>query len=214
MGSKLSATELRILGTLCEKERTVPDTYPLSLNALLAGCNQKTSRNPVMELSESDALRALESLKESGFVSEVSGGRVVRYAHRLDKALALPRPAAALLTVLILRGPQTAGELRLNCERMHGFADISSVEAYLEEMAARQGEDGPAALMRELPRLPGTRENRWAHTLGEPDTEGESAAAWPGAAGGERSDLSARVAALEDEVKALRELVERLLASD
>lgn len=211
MGSKLSATELRILGTLSEKERTVPDTYPLSLNALLAGCNQKTSRNPVMEVSESDALRAIESLKESGFVSEVSGGRVVRYAHRLDKALALSRPAAALLTVLILRGPQTAGELRLNCERMHGFADISSVEAYLEEMAARQGEDGPAALVRELPRLPGTRENRWAHTLGEPDAEG--AAAQPGAAG-ERSELATRVAALEGEVKALRDMLERLLAKD
>lgn len=215
----LSAIEARILGTLAEKERTVPDTYPLSLNALIAGCNQKTSRSPVMEVSEAGALRALEALKERGLVSEVSGGRVLRFAHQMEKALGLSRPAAALLTVLLLRGAQTAGELRLNAERLHGFADISSVEAYLEEMAARQ----PAALVRELPRAPGTRETRWCQLLGgdaAADVAGNAAvnatAATPthsnATAGGNggSAELAARVAALESEVRELRALVESL----
>lgn len=224
----LSAIEARILGTLAEKERTVPDTYPLSLNALIAGCNQKTSRSPVIEVSEAGALRALESLKERGLVSEVSGGRVLRFAQHMEKALGLSRPAAALLTVLLLRGAQTAGELRLNAERLHGFADISSVEAYLEEMAAKQ----PAALVRELPRAPGTRETRWCQLLGgdaAANVAGSSAVNSAGSAGGStasyapaatptRSDaatgandeLAARVATLESEVRELRALVESL----
>lgn len=219
----LSAIEARILGTLAEKERTVPDTYPLSLNALIAGCNQKTSRSPVMEVSEAGALRALESLKERGLVSEVSGGRVLRFAQHMEKALGLSRPAAALLTVLLLRGAQTAGELRLNAERLHGFADISSVEAYLEEMAAKQ----PAALVRELPRAPGTRETRWCQLLG-----GDAAANMAGSAAGDAAshsaastptrsnaaaadsdgndELAARVAVLESEVRELRARLESL----
>ena len=217
----LSAIEARILGTLAEKERTVPDTYPLSLNALIAGCNQKTSRSPVMEVSEAGALRALETLKERGLVSEVSGSRVLRFAQHMEKALGLSRPAAALLTVLLLRSAQTAGELRLNAERLHGFADISSVEAYLEEMAAKQ----PAALVRELPRAPGTRETRWCQLLGGDaaasmtvNAAGDAAshAAAPAhsdatASGYEGSaELAARVAALENEVRELRALVESL----
>lgn len=217
----LSAIEARILGTLAEKERTVPDTYPLSLNALIAGCNQKTSRSPVMEVSEAGALRALEVLKERGLVSEVSGGRVLRFAQHMEKALGLSRPAAALLTVLLLRGAQTAGELRLNAERLHGFADISSVEAYLEEMAAKQ----PAALVRELPRAPGTRETRWCQLLGGDaaasmtanaagDAASHAAASTRGDAtaggNGGSADLAARVAVLESEVRELRALVESL----
>ncbi|MBK1681419.1 hypothetical protein CKO20_13670 [Rhodocyclus tenuis] len=213
---QLSAIETRILGTLCEKERTVPDTYPLSLNALIAGCNQKTSRSPVLEVSEAGALRALETLKERGLVSEVSGGRVLRFAQHMEKALGLSRPAAALLTVLLLRGAQTAGELRLNAERLHGFADISSVEAYLEEMAAKQ----PAALVRELPRAPGTRETRWCQLLGGDaaanmavNAADNAAAATPtrsDATTGANDDLAARVAVLESEVRELRALVESL----
>ncbi|MGA8880758.1 MAG: YceH family protein [Azonexus sp.] len=133
----LSILETRVLGTLVEKQRTVPDTYPLSLNSLVAGCNQKTSRNPVLEAGEPEVLLAIESLKELGMVSEVSGSRVVRFAHNLEKVLGVPTQASALLTVLMLRGPQTAGELRLNCERLHKFADISAVEAFLEELADR-----------------------------------------------------------------------------
>ena len=117
--SPLSLLETRVLGTLAEKQRTVPDAYPLSLNALAAGCNQKTSRCPVLEAGEPEILLALEILKERGLVSDVSGGRVLRFAHHLEKLLGVPTQASALLTVLMLRGPQTAGELRLNCERLH-----------------------------------------------------------------------------------------------
>ena len=159
---ELSLLETRILGTLVEKQRTVPDTYPLSVNALQAGCNQKTSRNPVMETTEAEILVALDDLKEKGWVREVSGSRVSRFEHQVEKVLGVPTQASALLTVLMLRGPQTAGELRLNCERLYRFADISSVEAFVEELAARA--DG--ALVVELPRLPGARENRWMHLLG------------------------------------------------
>jgi uncharacterized protein YceH (UPF0502 family) len=200
----LSLLETRVLGTLVEKQRTVPDTYPLSVNALLAGCNQKTSRSPVLEASESDVLHAIDVLKGLWLVNEVSGNRVSRFEHRLEKMLGVPTQASALLTVLMLRGPQTAGELRLNCDRLHKFADISSVEAFLEELASRP--DG--ALVVELPRLPGSRENRWAHLLsGQPAVE----AAVPGKshapAGQEIEELRARVTALEAEVAKLRGLL-------
>jgi uncharacterized protein YceH (UPF0502 family) len=199
----LSLLETRILGTLVEKQRTVPDTYPLSVNALLAGCNQKTSRNPVIETSEAEILVALDSLKDLGLVREVSGSRVSRFEHQFEKALGVPTQASALLTVLMLRGPQTAGELRLNCERLHRFADISSVDAFLEELAGRA--DGP--LVVEQPRLPGSRENRWAHLLsGQPAVEASSGR--PVAAGSqELEELRARVTALEAEVAELRTLV-------
>lgn len=203
----LSPVELRILGTLCEKQRTVPDTYPLSLNALLAGCNQKTSRHPVMEIQEAAALRALEALKERGLVSEVSGGRVTRFAHHIEKALGLPSPAAALLTALVLRGPQTAGELRLNCERLHNFADISSVDAFLEELAAREEQ-----LVVELAKAPGSRENRWMHRLGgEPAVVKPTAEKTaPAPSVGEFEALTERVAQLEAEVADLRIMVASL----
>ena len=131
----LSLLETRVLGVLCEKQHTVPDTYPLSLNALVAGCNQKTSRHPIIDASEAEVQAALDSLRGPALVIESSGGRVPRYAHNLGKALQLPAQAVALLTVLMLRGPQTAGELRINCERLHKFADISAVEGFLHELA-------------------------------------------------------------------------------
>jgi uncharacterized protein len=204
----LSLLETRVLGTLVEKQRTVPDTYPLSLNSLVAGCNQKTSRNPVLEAGEPEVLLAIENLKELGFVSEVSGSRVVRFAHNLEKMLGVPTQASALLTVLMLRGPQTAGELRLNCERLHKFADISAVEAFLEELATRS--DG--ALVIELPRLPGARENRWSHLLsGQPMIESQASGRGAAASSGQEVDeLRSRVAVLEAEVAALREIVDRL----
>ena len=205
--SVLSLLETRVLGTLVEKQRTVPDTYPLSLNSLVAGCNQKTSRNPVLEAGEAEVLLALENLKELGFVSEVSGSRVVRFAHHLEKALGVPTQVSALLTVLMLRGPQTAGELRLNCERLHKFADISAVEAFLEELSSR----AEGALVVELPRLPGARENRWSHLLsGQPAIESHVGGRAMLAAGPEIDELRSRVESLEAEVAALREMVERL----
>lgn len=205
----LSLLETRILGTLLEKQRTVPDTYPLSLNALQAGCNQKTSRNPVLEVQESELVRALENLKEQALVMEVSGSRVTRYEHRLEKALGLPTQASALLAVLMLRGPQTAGELRLNCDRLHRFADISSVEAFLEELAAR--EDSP--LVVELPRQPGARENRWMHLLSGTPAVDTVESVRPASAGhADLAALQARVETLENELAELRELVTQLAA--
>lgn len=200
----LSLLETRILGTLVEKQRTVPDTYPLSVNALMAGCNQKTSRNPVIETSEAEILVALDALKDLGLVREVSGSRVSRFEHLFEKALGVPTQASALLTVLMLRGPQTAGELRLNCERLHRFADISSVEAFLEELAAK--EEG--ALVVELPRLPGSRENRWMHLLsGQPVLEASPVVRAQSISGHDIEELRARVSSLEAEVAELRALL-------
>lgn len=207
----LSLLESRVLGTLVEKQRTVPDTYPLSLNTLATGCNQKTSRNPVMEAGEAEVLQAIDTLKELGLVSEVSGSRVVRFGHNQEKVLGVPKQASALLTVLMLRGAQTAGELRLNCERLHKFADISSVEAFLDELACRP----EGALVVELPRLPGARENRWMHLLcGPVDIEtpvGARGAASPSSSQ-EITQLRVRVDVLEAEVSELRKLLDELLS--
>ena len=157
----LSLLETRVLGTLLEKQHTVPDAYPLTLNALVAGCNQKSSRAPVIEATQAEVQPALDRLRSANLVIETSGGRVARYSHNFERVLQVPSQAAALLAVLMLRGPQTAGELRINGERLHRFADISAVEAFLEELAARPA--GP--LVVQLPRLPGARESRWAHLL-------------------------------------------------
>ncbi len=203
---ELTLLETRILGTLLEKQRTVPDTYPLSVNALQSGCNQKTSRNPVIDASEAEILVALDTLKDHGLVREVSGSRVSRFEHLLEKVLGVPTQASALLAVLMLRGPQTAGELRLNCERLHRFADISSVEAFLNELAGR----AEGALVVLLPRLPGARENRWMHLLsgqGSGETLQTGGKAVAGSAD-DMDELRARVAALEAEVAELRSLVQ------
>jgi uncharacterized protein len=191
---ELSLLETRVLGTLYEKQHTVPDSYPLTLNALVSGCNQKTSRSPVMEASESEVQAALDSLKGANAVMETSGSRVSRYAHNLERVLQVPSQSAAILAVLMLRGPQTAGELRINCERLHSFADISAVEGFLEELAARPA----GALVVQLARLPGARENRWAHLLsGAPKAEAI-----------ERNiEEPDRIARLESEVAALKERV-------
>jgi len=195
----LSLLETRVLGTLVEKQHTVPDSYPLSLNALVAGCNQKTSRSPVMDVTESEVQAALDSLKRRNLVIESSGGRVARYAHNLEPVLKVPSQSAAILTSLMLRGPQTPGELRITCERMHKFADISAVEAFLEELAARPA----GALVVQLSRVPGAREARWAHLLsGAPPVEAPRPAP--------AESLEARVARLEAELTALRAELEKL----
>jgi uncharacterized protein YceH (UPF0502 family) len=161
---QLSAIEARVLGVLVEKQATVPDTYPLSLNALTAGCSQKTARDPVMSVSDAEALQALDSLRAANLVVESSGSRVSRYEHNLPRAWALPGASVALLAVLMLRGAQTAAELRANCERLHRFADISAVEGFLDELQAKS-----PPYVRKLSRAPGAREARWAHLLcGEP----------------------------------------------
>lgn len=206
----LSLLETRVLGTLVEKQHTVPDAYPLTLNALVSGCNQKTSRSPVMEASETQVQEALDSLKSANFVMETSGGRVSRYAHNFERVLQLPSQSAAILTSLMLRGPQTAGELRISCERLHSFSDISAVQGFLAELAARPA----GALVVELPRLPGARENRWAHLLsGRPEIEPaanfrKSEPQAPGA--DDIALLKANVARLEGEMAAMAALLERI----
>ena len=199
MTRQLSVLETRVLGTLYEKQHTVPDSYPLTLNSLVSGCNQKTSRSPVMEVTEAEVQAALDSLKGANLVMETSGGRAQRYSHNVERVLQVPSQSAAILTVLMLRGPQTVGELRINCDRLHSFADISAVQGFLDELAARAA--GP--LVVELPRLPGARENRWAHLLsGTPKVE----VVVPS----NKEDLASTVARLESEVAALNDLVARI----
>lgn len=194
----LTPNEARILGVLVEKQHTVPDTYPLSLNALVTGCNQKTSREPVMEIAEAAALTALDELKSRSFVIESSGSRVTRYAHNTERVLQLPPQSVALLATLMLRGPQTAAELRANSERLYRFADSSSVEAFLDELANRAA----GALVCMLPKLPGSREHRWAHLLcGEPEIAPVTVVS---TSSGGRSE----VAALQEEVADLRRELE------
>jgi uncharacterized protein YceH (UPF0502 family) len=210
----LTLAQARVLGVLVEKQRTVPDTYPLSLNALVSGCNQKNNRDPVLTLTEAEVQAAVDELRHHTLVIESSGARVARYEHNLGRVLRVPSQAEALLAVLFLRGPQTAGELRIGTERMHKFADISSVEAFLEEMATRPDAAG-GALAVKLPRRPGERESRWAHLLSGPvaaDPHAAAAAdlaaespALPGAVAALRAD----VAQLREEVAALRAEVER-----
>jgi uncharacterized protein YceH (UPF0502 family) len=194
----LTTLEARVLGVLVEKQATVPDSYPLSLNTLVLGCNQKTARHPVLNASEADVLQAIEGLRELTLVNEVSGARVVRYEHNAPRGLGVPSQAVALLAVLILRGPQTVAELRLNAERLHRFADTSSVEGFLEELAAK----APPRVVR-LPRAPGGREARWAHLLCGEVAE----AAMPSEAAPDD------VAALRAEVATLRSQLQHLAAA-
>jgi uncharacterized protein YceH (UPF0502 family) len=211
MISVLSLLETRVLGVLIEKERTVPDSYPLTLNALVTGCNQKTSRDPIINATESEVQATIDSLKSMSLVIESSGGRVARYSHNFERVLQVPKQASAILAVLMLRGPQTGGELRINCERLHSFADISSVEAFLHELR-----DRPAgALVRELPRQPGSRENRWMHLLsGAPDvqepTPAGSASIAVDLGVSELATLKTKVARLESEVEELKALVRKI----
>lgn len=205
---QLDAIEARVLGTLMEKARTVPDSYPLTLNALLLGCNQKTSREPLMELDETQVATALDRLRPLGLVREVSGGRTARYEHNLQRALGVPEQAAVLLGLLLLRGAQTAGELRLNAERWYRFADISSVEAFLDELQSRAPEKG-GPLVVKLPRAPGAREQRWAQRLGGLPEERATPAPGPTEPAGSTQE---RLASLEAEVAQLRATVQRLCA--
>jgi hypothetical protein len=209
----LSATETRVLGVLVEKERTVPDTYPLSLNALTAGCNQKNNRDPLMSVSEGEVQAAVDRLRPLSLVIESSGSRVMRYSQNVQRVLKVPTEAVALLATLWLRGPQTAAELRSASERLHRFADVSSVEGYLEELATRPPEQGgPLVLL--MPRRPGAREPRWAHLLSGTPMEEAAPAAEPAGAS-ETGDLAAlrdEVRRLSEEVAVLKDQVQRLVA--
>jgi len=203
----LSLLDARVLGVLMEKQHTVPDTYPLTLNALVAGCNQKTSRDPVLNASDAEVQAAVDRLKMLSLVVESSGGRVMRYAHNVLRVLAIPSQSAALLAALMLRGPQTAGELRINCDRLHRFTDISAVEGFLHELAARP----EGALVVELSRLPGTRETRWAQLLsGPPAPESIAATADDAASGDEVAALRQDLARIQGEIDALKATIATL----
>ena len=203
-----------MLGVLVEKAHTVPDSYPLSINSLTLGCNQKTARDPVMAVSEGEVQGAVDALKLLSLAFESSGSRVARYEHNMGRAMQLPSQSVALLAVLMLRGPQTTSELRANSDRLHRFADVSAAEGFLDELAARAEDKGGALVVR-LPRAPGSREARWAHLMsGAIDisslpvaSEGETFVA-----AGELATLKLRQTQLEAETASLRTLVERLYA--
>ena len=202
--------QARVLATLMEKARTVPDSYPLTLNSLASGCNQKTSRDPVMNLTDTDILATLDELRDRHLVVEVSGQRAMRWEHNFERVLGVPSQASALLGLLMLRGPQTAAELRTNAERWHRFADTGSVEAFLEELQDRADDKG-GALVQLLPKAPGAREARWAHLLcGAPATPFSYAAASTTPV---RPVDESRLQALEDRVAALEAQVQRLCAA-
>lgn len=206
----LSALEARVLGVLVEKQHTVPDSYPLTLAALVAGSNQKTSRDPVITTTEIDVQGALDRLKADAWIVETSGGRVMRYAHNVERVLAVPSQSAALLAVLLLRGAQTAAELRANCDRLHRFADVGAVEAFLHELAQRPA----GALVVELARAPGTRETRWAQLLSKKpaDTLAIASPADTAHSDGDLQTLRRDVADLRDEVERLGRIVAELSA--
>jgi uncharacterized protein YceH (UPF0502 family) len=208
----LSPLELRLLGCLIEKESTTPDGYPLSLNALTAACNQKTNRDPLMDLNEHTVLDTVEALIKKSLVTSRggAGSRVSKFAHRLSNRLLdenqYSRPELALLCVLFLRGPQTLGELKTRCARIHTFPDTAELLATLKMLEQR---DGGACVVK-LPTQPGQKEARYAHLLGG-EVEAESAPTH-GATTATVSDGSARIAELELEVGSIRRELDALRA--
>ena len=210
MQLKLTALEARILGALIEKEITTPEYYPLTLNALTAACNQRNNRDPLMQLSGDEVARGVVALQyDKKLVGSYSGAgsRAVKYTHRLTETLGVDAPELAVLCELLLRGPQTPGELRGRASRMHPFASPAEVKETLDALAARQ----PDPYVAELPRQPGCKENRYAHALGE-----ESPEAWVPAVPEPAAELRAPAVemALRDEqrLRALEERIARLEA--
>ena len=181
----LTPVEQRILGCLLEKQRTTPDGYPLTLNALRLACNQATNRDPVVDYDEATLRPALERLSRARLIRFASGhgSRVAKYRHLTDETLALQHDEQALVAVLLLRGPQTPGELKTRGDRLHGFADLAAIHATLDTLAAR-------GLVRDVGRRPGQKEDRWEHRLGEEDESGPAVAstAYVAAPGESRSE--------------------------
>jgi uncharacterized protein YceH (UPF0502 family) len=234
----LDPVQLRVLGSLVEKEITTPENYPLSLNALVNACNQRSSREPVMELAEEEVRQAIHVLEDLALVAAVRDARVPKYEHRMRTVLNLRRDETAVLCLLLLRGPQTPGELRSRADRMYSFDDLAAVQATLERLAGRAAEPGvdenaagalnagpqtagplstgpltTGPLTTILPRQPGSREARYAHLLGGPPdvSAGASSAGAdrvPDHAGG--SSVSQRVTQLEAEVSSLTAKLESL----
>jgi uncharacterized protein YceH (UPF0502 family) len=209
---ELTDTEVRILGALVEKEMSTPDNYPLSLNALTTACNQKTSRDPVAEYDDQTVLDAIELLRQRQMAATLTGRdhRVPKYRHWLPETLRIGNRELAVLCVMMLRGPQTIGELKERTHRLHEFEDLSSVETCLQKLAERQPE--PLAVL--LPRRPGEREPRWAHLMsGEPviSAEPDRYAVTESPTRRPASDQESRIAALEAKVESLSEQVGQLV---
>lgn len=202
-GFNLDDFEVRVLAVLIEKSFVTPDTYPLSVNALLTGCNQLTGREPVMNLSEATILATLDRLAERGLVSKrhQAGARVSKWEHQIRLRHSLTPPMQAVLTILMLRGPQTVGEIRARCERMHSFGSPADVDAVLERLDDK-------LMVRQLPKAPGTKEARYAHLM-----SGEAALAQYQHAfetGEAAAPRGSRVGELEEEVRRLRQQLEWL----
>jgi uncharacterized protein YceH (UPF0502 family) len=213
----LDPIQLRVLGALIEKEITTPETYPLSLNALLNACNQRSSRDPVLDLDEEQIRQALHTLEDLGLATPARHSRVPKYEHRARTVLNLRRDETAILCLLLLRGPQTPGELRSRADRLYPFDDIAAVQSTLERLARRdpvsegtsEPSTGPLTLI--LPRQPGSRESRYAHLLGDPaaiDTTPAPLA--PPAPAGRLADLEAELTALRAKVDSLESRLDHL----
>jgi hypothetical protein len=204
---ELSHVEVRALGSLLEKEASTPQAYPLTLNSLVAACNQTSNRAPVLQLETGEVERALDSLKAAGlvrFVHASHGSRVERYRHVMDERLGLDRPELAVLALLALRGPQTPGELRGRSERLWEFADIEAVQESLDRLAGR-----PEPLVVRLARRLGHKELRWAHLLsGQPVDVADAAPPAPPPRTERLDELEARMAAVEAQLAELRSLLE------
>ncbi len=199
---EMTAIQVRVLGCLVEKKETTPEQYPLTLNALRNACNQKTARHPVTGYTIGEIGHTLRELESLGFVREAWGSRAAKYEHLADKALDLHSKGLALLCPIMLRGPQTPGELKINSHRLYAFNDLDDVHYILECLCEHE-----PPLVTMLPRQPGQKEERYAHLLsGEPDIPAFA----PAVTGSAQSGLAARVEALELELKTLRERLEKI----
>jgi uncharacterized protein YceH (UPF0502 family) len=206
----LSPVAARVLGSLVEKEITTPEYYPLSLNALANACNQKNNREPVMNLDEDQIRQALHQLEDDGLAGPARGAdsRVAKYEHRLQEVFNFTRGEIAVVCVLLLRGPQTPGELRGRGERMHRFEELSDVQSALQRLMQRE-----PPLVKVLPRQPGTKEARYAHLFSGEPAEGfaNSEVAESSGTGSSLGQMEAEIAALREEVAELRAQVEKVL---
>ena len=192
---QLTPHSIRVLGALMEKEMTTPDAYPLTVNSLIAAANQRSSRDPVMDMTEDEVRTALHILQDLELVSPArDSGRAPRYEHRIRTVLNLRRDETAVICLLLLRGPQTPGELRSRSDRMHQFDELASVQATLDRLAARE-----SPLAAALPRAPGSREVRWTHLLGDPSARPTQAAPTQP----EQGSLEDRVRILEERLSLL-----------
>jgi uncharacterized protein len=213
----LDPIQLRVLGSLIEKEIATPENYPLSLNALVNACNQRSSRDPVLELTEDEVRQALHSLEDLSLITPVRDSRVPKYEHRIRTVLSLRRDETAVLCLLMLRGPQTPGELRSRADRLYTFDDLAAVQATLERLATREAGPDPAStgpLTTVLPRQPGSREARYAHLLGDPPDLSQprqpASVASPDETSQRLAQMEAEISSLSSALFALQTRVEQL----